>query len=594
MSCGALLGALASACSGPVDSLSFDDDDASRSEERPEDVRTLEQPVIDGKFNTTPTAWTWMHGQSAEQLTAYLQANNMRLVSLQVETASPLRFTVALVENAGSHTMSWTWVHSKNETELRALIRSQSLRIVDLEAYQVDGITRFAAILVSNTGANAKRWWWTHQATPNEIGVMMEQARARPIDLDRYVYNNQWRYAAVMIDNTGSDGKAWWWYFGMTGRQVADTLRQNRAQLTGFEFNSAGTYDVLMEPSDGTTWWWWYDQVATQVDEKAALTGSRVVEIKKIGPGGFVAIFANNSDQETTRIGNILRESDGVPGFMVKRVGGAVGANLQREFPFDPASSIKTLIGVHALRQMESSGGSLSLASEINTYRGSFFDCPQSTLSGRETMGNALREMLVRSDNHRTLAFMTRFGNGAIEATAQALGLSSVQLRNFPGCQPFSNRWTLTDALRLYEGISNRTALNATSRTELFARMPRAEEDVGGVVAKVHRMIDEEALAAGVCTGRANQFKNMFRAYYKEGHHWVIQHNRSIAGIAQIPACSGSAMVTEDHVWGVFLYNARVAWESSYDRAQVEPLRVPIRERLLKWSSCTAASLCTP
>lgn len=580
------------ACSAPVDSLPVADEAATA-----EEVDAIAQSVVDGSLNQTQTEWAWFHGKTADQLTQLVSSENARIVSLQVESASPLLFTVAMVRNTGSHEASWSWVHGKTETELTTLVTSENLRIVDLDVYEVDGTARFAALLVPNSGASEKRWWWAHGKTRDELGQLFQQHNARPTDLHQYVINGETHHAAVMIENSGADGKAWWWYFDATGTQVKNVLTRNRAYLTSIQPVGNGRFNVLLEPADGVLWWWWFDQSAEGVAQKAAQTGSRVLEVKSYGTGAnrrFVAIFVNNSDPETTRIGNILRQSDGVPGFIVKRVGGDVEASLQPDYRFDPASSIKTLIGVHALRAIESSS-ELTLDSEIDVYQAPLiFDCPTGTVTGVEPMGNALREMLVNSDNQRTRAFMDRFGNTSIEQTARDLGLTSVQLSNYPGCRSFSNRWTLNDAMRLHEGLVNGTVLSVRSRADLFDRMPRTVEDVGGIVSAVHSMIDEEASALGVCDGRAREYKNRFDTQYKEGHHYVFRENLSISGIARLPACSGSTPINDAYVWGVFLHDGdRPGAERAYDAARVEPLRAPVRARLQQWASCTPEALCT-
>ena len=105
-------------------------------------------------------------------------------------------------------------------------------------------------------------------------------------------------------------------------------------------------------------------------------------------------------------------------------------------------------------------------------------------------------------------------------------------------------------------------------------------QDSSGVVPQVNAIIDQEASALGVCQGRANAYKQRFNTYYKTGHHWVIRHNYSITGLAQLPACSGSTIVLQDHVWGAFLEGAQNSPGTAFTSARVEPLRAPIRERL--------------
>src|SRR5690606_38646248 len=95
----------------------------------------------------------------------------------------------------------------------------------------------------------------------------------------------------------------------------------------------------------------------------------------------------------------------------------------------------------------------------INMYQppsSPFTDCPTDIiLSTQETMGNAIWHMQVQSDNQRTRAFMDLFGKPALEQFGRDLGMEKIHIVDYPGCSSFANRWSLRDAMRLYEGIMN-------------------------------------------------------------------------------------------------------------------------------------------
>jgi hypothetical protein len=74
---------------------------------------------------STPADWWWYYGQSPAQVSALLSANNARLVSLQVENASPLTLTVAMVRNTGSYAKGWWWYHGLTAADLSAHLQTK-------------------------------------------------------------------------------------------------------------------------------------------------------------------------------------------------------------------------------------------------------------------------------------------------------------------------------------------------------------------------------------------------------------------------------------------------------------------------------------
>src|SRR5262249_60896105 len=93
----------------------------------------------------------------------------------------------------------------------------------------------FAEVLISTPGADAKGWWWYYGVTTAQISSLVTQNNARLVDLRSYVTGGVTRYAVVMIPNTGADAMAWWWYFGVSGAQVASLQSQNNAFLISIQ-----------------------------------------------------------------------------------------------------------------------------------------------------------------------------------------------------------------------------------------------------------------------------------------------------------------------------------------------------------------------
>jgi hypothetical protein len=133
---------------------------------------------------------------------------------------------------------------------------------LNLDAYEVDGNIYFAAIFISNTGADATSWWWYYGQTPAGISSLLQQNKARLIDLRQYSANGTTAYAVAMVENSGADAQAWWWYYNVSATQVSSFVQQNGAYLVSLQVANASspTFNVIMNklPTPAGKGWWWY------------------------------------------------------------------------------------------------------------------------------------------------------------------------------------------------------------------------------------------------------------------------------------------------------------------------------------------------
>jgi hypothetical protein len=559
-----------------------------------------EQPALAESLNTTPTAWWWYYGVTPAQLSSLVSSNSARIVSLQVEQVSPLLFTVAMVSNTGSYAKAWWYYYGVTAAQLSANLSTNNARLVSLDAYDSGGTTLFAAVMISNTGADAKGWWWYYGVTTSQIATLVQQNNARLVDFRSYVTGGVTRYAVVMIPNTGADARAWWWYFGVSGAQVASLLSQNSAFLISIQpaDASGSTFNVVMQQEPGGfLWWWYYGMDAAGLSDRLAQNGARLLDVKTYFVNGarrFAAIMVNNSNAATSRVGQILRTgTDGETGLYLKQVGGGVQAALQETRIFEPASSIKILIGLHAMRAVDA--GTSSLLQNVVVYAPTpSSSCPSNTITGTEPMGNAILAMLENSDNQRTKAMINTYGMAAINQTAATIGLTGTHLNHYPGCGgPPANQLTLSDAGVIYEGIANGTLLSSTNRPELYSRMPAQAGDFTGIQSAVNSIIDAEAPAFGLTATEISQFKTRLLTHYKAGGYTLCPSSpcleyRSVAGSAEVPVCLRGTISSRTYVWGIFIDGSTsgTAADNTFNAAKAEPLREPIRSALAGWGAC--------
>jgi hypothetical protein len=232
-------------------------------------VAPVQQAALPEAQNNDPLVWTWYYGQTPQQVQDLLGVDN-RLVSIQVQRASPLVLNVAMVRNTGSSRTTWWWVPGTGPDvtgpELGGYAGRHEGRVVSLAPYVVDGVTHFAAVLIGNTGPDDKGWWWYFDTPGASIGALVSQSGARLVDLRSYLKNEATVYAFVMIANTGADESESWWYAGANAAAIRTHLNDNKAVLSSVQpADVAGaTFDVIMNARgtstmpafQGVSWMW--------------------------------------------------------------------------------------------------------------------------------------------------------------------------------------------------------------------------------------------------------------------------------------------------------------------------------------------------
>jgi hypothetical protein len=558
----------------------------------------------DDRENTTPTAWWVYSGQTAADIANTLSADNARIVDITVESlALPRRFTVTYVSNTGAYAKAWWWYYDVDETTLNNALTANTARLISLKAYDIgSGQIRFAAVMISNTGADAKGWWWYYNKTTAELTTLWQANTARIVQVNSYVTGGQTRYAAVMISNTGADAKGWWWYVNATPGDISTHINTNQARLLDLDLDSTtGNYNVVMEScATGCPLWWWYvGSTGQQLLDNSAQDGSRVIDLNSYpgcGSTCYSYLMINNSNDITSRVGEMLRSgTDGVKGLYLKQVGGPVLANLEDGAVFEPASTIKAVLHLYAMHQVQN--GATHLTDFVTRYVppvGS--SCPGSAPNGTESLNTALGEMMRHSDNTRTREISDTFGVNNIIGYAHSAGMNNTHINHIIGCGgPIPNQTTLDDLGSLYEGVANGTLLTPTNRSTFYSLMAgKAEYQLEGYDwthlwdTDIPNIINQEAPAGmpGVLT---QTFMSQMNLAYKAGNYKIcgatcatyVDHI-SIAGWAQIPFCSGGAAASRQYVFGLFINNSTSDTTSSatFQATKAELLREQIHAGL--------------
>jgi hypothetical protein len=330
-----------------------------------------------------------------------------------------------------------------------------------------------------------------------------------------------------------------------------------------------------------------------------AQNGARIVDVEPYlvnGSKRFAALMVNNSNALTSRLAALLRYgADGATGLFLKRVNGSVLASLQPDFVFEPASTIKALIHLYALSEVQS--GDATLGELINycaTMNGS---CPiDPPCNGPDrSLEWQLQQMMWMSDNPATEAVTRRFGRAAINAFAGQIGMSLSQLNHIIGCGgPTPNELTARDIATLYEEVA--TGILTDDLRDTFYELMSGKDpsyadgtiDFTGAWGAISGIINEEAAALGLSTTVREAFKRQIRFANKAGGYGVNGLSYvSQAGWISLPICQNDTAGAREYVFSFFVHGAesQSSVDARFATLRGEILREPIRDALGDFTS---------
>lgn len=595
-------------------------------------------PVADpDRTSTTPAGWGWHTNVSAATMTSFIRQGN-RITDLEVNTASGTpTFSAAYVANSGSYQRGWWWYHGQTGAQVSQKLQANGARILDLEPYVVSGQVRYAVVMVKNSGDSGKAWGWYAGTTLAQIGQYASQNNMRLIDSDRYKIGTTTRYSAVFVKNTGVDAASWWHYYGVSPATVSSRLTSNSARLVNLERNADGTLDVIMTRGGFSgSWWWQQGRTAQQVTDFVNQVGGRIFHVDSrvvSGARRYDVIVLDNTDAETRRVRNLVSSKmSGSWGFYLKRVAGETVAGLNHGTKFEPASMIKIVHAVHALRDVQADNRTVAQSfpwrlhpdydarypsdssyspnvpgqpndKDVCAYNSS--GAPIGTTISDPLGSVILTQMLQWSDNRATDAIVDQYGMTALNATMATAGMTSSRLNhriNCPSASPVQpNQLTLVDAGKMYEGVERLTLLDNTRRTNLYQYLSSttpADDD-----GTFEDMVESELSAAGLTATEKAQFKAALVVRFKPGGYttwngsqWVV--NGTMGGTAFIPAKARGSSVMRPYVFGRFhstpsscslavleagnctqVNNASTGVRQAY----VEMMRTPVRSAAATW-----------
>lgn len=265
--------------------------------------------AVDDNENSAPAQWWMYSGQTGTDVGNTISSQNARIVDIKVDNFSPYPFSVTYVQNTGSYAKQWWWYTGIDGPTLSANLSKNNARLTAFKAYDVGGgQIRFTVAMISNTGADAKTSWFYSGLSTTDIGNWTKTNNARLTSLQSYVSNGKTLYAVIMIANTGTDAKAWWWYTDSSTQTIGSALATNKARLLDLTSAGNGNFNAVMESctSGCPAWWWYTDQAGSQVLSTAQQNGARVLTADTYpGCGGYCFAAVMIGGSTGTQHGNV-------------------------------------------------------------------------------------------------------------------------------------------------------------------------------------------------------------------------------------------------------------------------------------------------
>jgi hypothetical protein len=296
---------------------------------------------------------------------------------------------------------------------------------------------------------------------------------------------------------------------------------------------------------------------------------------------------AVDDQSQNDRLREVMAGSTGTPGFFVRELGGPIHAGYNSTRVFEPASSIKVLAHLYAMRKVDK--GTAELRDRIGIY-------PTPTTCAAaptETLRTALQKMMQVSDNDRTRAVVDLVGRTNINNMATNLGFGKLKWKRAMECEVpdqnenIRNEMTLVDGAKLYEGVLRGQLIEKPALRRTFWEL-MAGHSLGAT-------IDEELAAAGLSASAKASYKARVRGASKGGW-WPGKGRGSELGWIRIPVCDGGKVESKTFLYGFFVDDGNAdpgdgsgPVAKACNRARKELMREQFRASARTWSACASA-----
>ena len=520
---------------------------------------------------------------SPTTLQSDLSARGARLTRLvAVVGSSPQTFTATMVKNSGAYRVStWWWYHDVTAAQLQSELTTNNGRLIYADAYDTASGEMFAAVMVQNSGADQRSWWWYHDVNDSTtIPNALTADHARLDEVKSYLLAGNEYQLAIMVKQTGIDAKSWTWGLETDPSTIQGYLDSFHYRLISLEHNPFGNFDYVMVQSEGETWTWSTGQTLAQVNASLHSLHDRLIDLTPYASGNttlYGAVMVDDTDAqtpainaETARVAGLLatglkKSSYGV---YLKQVGGSEVLGLDESFRYEPASAIKVLYLLYAMRQVQA--GQDALGSDFVYYPDPSDPnnpgvCPDPAWETpgnavHITLGQALTGMMQVSDNRFTRGMALRYGITNVDGYAHTIGMASTHLRQDRiGClfvNGVRNETTGVDIGSLYEQVADGSLLAPSNASTFFGFMlggaVAASSPLGNVVAQEAAKAGKSADVSGFIAGMSYHEKagNEFMCVSSScGSNAQFLDFTGVAGVMTLPFKANGTTVPTSFVY---------------------------------------------
>jgi hypothetical protein len=585
---------------------------------------------------TTPTGWHFWVGMTKTKINKLANQAQERVVDVNVDSTSPLRYSAVLVRNSGPYARTGGWSFG-TEAHVTNKINTEHGRLIDLEPVTYLGKRYFAFAWIRNDGEAGKGWHWNYDLSVKGVIKEINKYKVRLIDLDTYVVKGKRRYSYIGIANEGVDARAWWWYVNVSPKFVQTQATAHGARLIDVERPKAGLMTVIMQRNDENAYSRHvYDYSLSDLLHFQASNGLRITDLERYSKNGttrYAASLIDNASAENRRIRSIWRSStmakapsgaDAWFGIYAKEVGGSVDVGLANDRPYQPLSVLKLIPHLYVMDLLDKDPG-LDMLDQPNgiTWRAlkgkpdeiwcRLEDKGKKAQIYSETLRKTLTRGLGESLNRAHEALLNKYHSATINSRVHAMGLTHTNV--YPGCKQGGgkkdwtyNRSTLGELGQLFEHVDNRTYFPknwSNVMGEFYGLM--ANWSTTGI----KNVVVDEAAKAGK-PGIVNTFMSRVTIDGKGGGTLLPQSDgtynggRGFFGRVQLPFRTGprgQSTVIKTFVGGYFVDNFKAPcnedtaassrnqacrdWKTkqnaTYDLFMGEPYRLAIRRAIATW-----------
>jgi hypothetical protein len=552
----------------------------------------------DDRENIDPATWT-RKSLTPAGITTYINAG-YRLSDLEIEATSTLTFSATLIQNSGSYRhSSWWWYHSLSSLDIAQKLQGKDARIVDLERYSHAGKTYYAMILVGNGGSAKMNWSYQLNLTGLGIISYANQNKMRPIDIEPYYVNNQKRYAAVFVDNTGSNFRKWYLRENIKAGTFQSVGQPLGCYPYNIESNSQGSFDVIYVEDPGNLRVLSVHGLNSQeTDAFVRKWGKRPYEVETFyyqNERRYSILACENSDPALRPFIDWINQGHGgTSGFLrqsLSQNGSAELAHYDRS-SFEPASSIGLLPIGHTL--IQASNNSVNLGEKITVYTGTDAGCPTNTQPIKLTLQAVLGQVAKNASANSLDALSKRFGLPALQTTATQLQMGATQYGHTYGCKSAAiqspSRMTLNDSHDFFRELVN-GKLGSEEEELLYSvtEHPLSYPGFNGQQS-IEDVIDQEAAKLNLSASTISVFKANTSIHGTVGSYDLVEQGiprfyRNAISVLRLPYHLGGQIYISGGYAGAYVNHDMHEGNSEYSvaRTVTELHRKRIGQALSTW-----------